>query len=613
MIGPVLTGPGLTGPGLAGPVLVANRGEIAVRLIRTYRELGVRTIAVYSDADAAALHVRLADEARRLGPAPVTASYLNQRGVIAAARAAGAAAVDPGYGLLSENAEFAAAVAAAGLVFIGPPAPVITAMGDKLAARAIARRAGVPVVPGSGEITSPDTGRREAARLGYPVLVKASAGGGGRGLRVAQDAAALPGALAAAAAEAQAAFGRPEVYLERHVPDARHVEVQVLADDHGTVLCLGDRDCSVQRRHQKLIEEAPAPFLPDQVRTAMHQAAARLATEAGYRSAGTVEFLYSPAGGEFFFLEMNTRLQVEHGVTELVTGLDLVERRLAVASGAPLGLTQDDVRIRGHAIEARLAAEDPWRQFLPVPGTVAGLHVPSGPWLRADFGVAAGDRVPAEYDSLFGKLMAWGPDRETARRRLAAALGELRVSGLPSTAPYLRDVLTRPEFADGTYSTTTLEERWPPRPDQRPAADQGQDQVLPGSGPPGAAPGTTRTVQVRTNAGSFRIVIHGQPVTGASAGRAGRGAGPRPGARTPAAAGQPAAPMDGVVVKVGAACGDEVERHAVLVVLEAMKMQLPVTAPWPGRVTALLVAEGDSVTAGQPLAEVSPPPEPDAP
>src|SRR5512146_1044166 len=281
---------------MIGPVLVANRGEIAVRLIRTYRELGVHTIAVYSDADAAALHVRLADEAIRLGPAPVTASYLNQDAVIGAARAAGAAALDPGYGLLSENAEFAAAVAAAGLVFIGPPAGVIAAMGDKLAARAIARRAMVPVIPGSGALAEPGEALAAAARLGYPVLVKASAGGGGRGMRIARDAAALPGAVAA-----QAAFGRPGVYLERHVPDARHVEVQVLADEHGTVLCLGDRDCSVQRRHQKLIEEAPAPFLPDGVRAAMHEAAARLATAAGYRSAGTVEFLCSPASGEFWF------------------------------------------------------------------------------------------------------------------------------------------------------------------------------------------------------------------------------------------------------------------------------------------------------------------------
>jgi acetyl-CoA/propionyl-CoA carboxylase, biotin carboxylase, biotin carboxyl carrier protein len=591
---------------MIGSVLVANRGEIAVRLIRTYRELGVRTIAVYSDADAAALHVRLADEARPVGPAPVTASYLNQQAVIAAARAAGAAAVDPGYGLLSENPDFAAAVAAAGLTFIGPPAEVIAAMGDKLAARAIARRAEVPVVPGSGEISSPGQGLREAARLGYPVLVKAAAGGGGRGMRVARDAAALPGALAAAAAEATAAFGRPEVYLERQLGGARHVEVQFLADDHGTVLYLGDRDCSVQRRHQKLIEEAPAPFLPDDVRAAMRAAAVRLAAEAGYRSAGTAEFLYSPASGEFWFLEMNTRLQVEHGVTELVTGLDLVELRLAVASGAPLALTQDDVRIRGHAIEARLAAEDPGRQFLPVPGVVTGLHVPAGPWLRADFGVAAGDQVPAEYDSLFGKLMAWGPDRETARRRLAAALGELRVSGPPTTATYLRDVLLQPQFADGTYSTGTLEEQWPPQPvEQAPVQQAPADQGQPDADPQELAAGTTRTVQVRTNAGPFRILIHGRRRPGSASGRAGRGAGPRSGPRPPAAAGQPAAPMDGVVIKVEVAHGDQVERHAVLVVLEAMKMQIPVTAPRPGRVTALLVAEGDSVTAGQPLAEVS--------
>src|SRR5581483_8183761 len=291
-------------------------------------------------------------------------------------------------------------------------------------------------------------------------------------------------------------------------------------------------------------------------------------------------------------------------VTELVTGLDLVERRLAVAAGAPLGLTQDDVRIRGHAIEARLAAEDPGREFLPVPGTITALHVPAGPWLRADLGVTAGDRVPAEYDSLFGKLMAWGPDRETARRRLAAALGELRVSGLASTAPYLRDVLTRPEFADGSYSTTTLEERWPPDPDERPPADRGRDQGqgTPGSPRPAAAGTTARRVRIRTSAGPFFIRIHGQPGTGAASVRAGDPlrppavAGPRSWPRAQAAAGQPAAPMDGVVVKVGVAPGDQVKRHAVLVVLEAMKMQIPVTAQWPGQVTALLVAAGDSVT-----------------
>ena len=352
---------------MIGSVLVANRGEIAVRLIRTYRELGLRTIAVYSDADALALHVRLADEARHLGPAPVTASYLNAEAVLAAARRSrsgrGGSRIRPAQ--RGPRVRQGGRRGGAGLHRAA--GGVIAAMGDKPAARAIARRAGVPVVPGSGEIGTPEQGLGEAARLGYPVLVKAVAGGGGRGMRVVEEAAALPGALSAAAAEAAAAFGRPQVYLERHVRDARHVEVQVLADAHGTVLCLGDRDCSVQRRHQKLIEEAPAPFLPGEVRAAMQSAAARLAAEAGYQSTGTAEFLYSPASGEFWFLEMNTRLQVEHGVTELVTGLDLVQRRLAVASGAPLGLTQEDIRIRGHAIEVRLAAEDPWQDFRPVP------------------------------------------------------------------------------------------------------------------------------------------------------------------------------------------------------------------------------------------------------
>jgi acetyl-CoA/propionyl-CoA carboxylase biotin carboxyl carrier protein len=622
---------------MIGSVLIANRGEIAARLLRTYRARGIRTVAVYSDADVAALHVRLADEARQLGPAPVTASYLNQDAVLAAAADAGADAVDPGYGLLSENAGFARAVAAAGLVFIGPPADAIAAMGDKVAARALARRAGLPVVPGSGVLEAPGPALEEAERLGYPVLVKASRGGGGRGLRLVEAAAALPGALAAAAAEAAAAFGRPEVYLERHVPGARHVEVQVLADAHGTVLCLGDRDCSVQRRHQKLIEEAPAPFLPSGVRAAMAAAAVRLAAEAGYRSTGTVEFLYSPASGEFWFLEMNTRLQVEHGVTELVTGLDLVELRLAVASGAPLELTQQDVRIRGHAIEARLAAEDPRRQFRPVPGTISALHVPAGPWLRADFGVTAGDRVPPEYDSLFGKLMAWGADREAARRRLIAALGELRVSGVPSTAPYLRDVLSRPEFADGTHSTATLAERWAPRapsadagaPDCDPAEGAGPEGIVPegalpegalpegalpegalpegalpeGAVPEGAQPGGARTVEVHTTLGPFRITIHAPPGAG-PADRSARRTGPRAGPASPATAGPPTAPMDGVVVKVAVTPGEAVERDAVLVVLEAMKMQIPVTAPGPGQVRRLLVAEGDRVTAGQPLAEI---------
>jgi len=577
-------------------VLIANRGEIAVRLIRTYRALGVRTVAAYSDADAGALHVRLADQAVQIGPPAVTGSYLNSAALVAAASEAGATAVDPGYGLLSENAEFARAVRAAGLVFIGPPARAIADMGDKPTAHAIARRAGVPVVPGSGVITSAAEAAAAAGRLGYPVVVKASFGGGGRGMRVVDDAAGLAAALAAAGAEAAAAFGRGEVYLERHIPAARHVEVQLLADAHGTVLTLGDRDCSVQRRYQKLIEEAPAPFLPETVRAGLAQAAARLAAEVGYTSTGTAEFLYAPASGEFFFLEMNTRLQVEHGVTELVTGIDLVEHRLAVALGEPLGLRQEDVRVRGHAIEVRLAAEDPWQQFRPAPGVITGLQLPSGPWLRADLGVAAGDRVPQEYDSMFGKLMAWGPDRESVRRRLAAALAELRVDGLPSTAPYLREVLGQPAFVRGEHTTTTLEQDWQPDPGKLPPA---AGQSAPASG--------ARVVEIRASTGPFRVSIHGQPRAAGAVAAAGRGAArpARPGGPGAAVAGgAPAAPMDGVVVKVEVTAGEAVERHAVLVVLEAMKMQIPVTAPAAGTVAEVLVVPGASVTAGQPLVQL---------
>ena len=591
-------------------VLIANRGEIAVRLIRAYRELGVRAIAVYSDADASALHVRLADQAHRIGPAPVGSSYLNHTAILAAAEAAGAAAVDPGYGLLSENADFAHAVTGAGLVFIGPPADAIAAMGDKVAARATAERAGVPVVPGSGVITDPGMGLRVARDIGFPVVVKTSFGGGGRGMRIAADEARLADALSASAAEAAAAFGRPEVYLERHVREARHVEVQILADAHGNVLHLGDRDCSVQRRHQKLVEEAPAPFLDDAVRERLHAAAVRLAADVGYQSTGTVEFLYEPASRQFYFLEMNTRLQVEHGVTELVTGLDLVAERLRVAAGQPLAVTQDDVRVHGHAIEVRLTAEDPWQHFLPCPGTISALHVPSGPWLRADFGVAAGDRVPSEYDSMFGKLMAWGPDRESARRRLIAALGELRLSGLPTTAPYLRDVLRQPAFARGSHSTTSLEENWLPNLASRPTADVDPAEVAAGpakqdgSTAEQAAGTAVRVVEVHTAQGPFRVAIHSRQSRGVAAPQPGHGGAARNADGSTSGSGQPTAPMDGVVVKVEVQAGDMVERHAVLTVIEAMKMQIPVTAPWPGEVCQVLVEVGDSVTAGQRLAEM---------
>jgi acetyl-CoA/propionyl-CoA carboxylase, biotin carboxylase, biotin carboxyl carrier protein len=584
-------------------VLIANRGEIAVRLIRAYHELGVRAIAVYSDADAAALYVRLADEAHRIGPAPAGASYLNHTAILAAADMAKAGAVDPGYGLLSEDAAFARAVASAGLVFIGPPADVIAAMADKVAARAIAERAGVPIVPGSGVIADPEAGLRAARKLGFPVAVKSPFGGGGRGMRIVADESRLADSLTASAAEAASAFGRPEVYLERYVREARHIEVQVLADACGNVLHLGDRDCSLQRRHQKLVEEAPAPFLDDDVRDRMHAAAVSLAADVGYRSTGTVEFLYEPASRQFYFLEMNTRLQVEHGVTELVTGLDLVAERMAIAAGQPLAITQDDVRIRGHAIEVRLAAEDPWQRFLPGPGTITALHIPAGPWLRADFGVAAGDRVPSEYDSMFGKLMAWGPDRESARRRLIAALGEFRLSGLPTTAPYLREVLRQPAFGQGTHSTTSLEEDWRPDPATRPVVRPGRAE------PAGLARDqdestAVRLVEVHAAHGPFRVAIPSRQRRGTAGWQAGRSVAGRAEGGSRGASRQPTAPMDGVVVKVEVQPGDLVERDAAVTVIESMKMQIPVTAPWPGPVRRVLVEVGDAVTAGQQVAEI---------
>ncbi|MBL8271622.1 acetyl/propionyl/methylcrotonyl-CoA carboxylase subunit alpha, partial [Steroidobacter sp.] len=435
-------------------VLIANRGEVAVRVIRACRELGVRAIAVYSDADEGALHTRLADEAHRLGAAPARESYLNVAKIIAVAKASGAEAVHPGYGLLSENAEFAQAVIDAGLVFIGPAPAVIAQMGDKVAAREAARRSGVPLLPGSsGTVADASVATESASRIGFPLVVKACFGGGGRGMRIVHSGGELAAALEQAARESNAAFGRADVYLERYVSKGRHVEVQVLGDSHGNVVHLGDRDCSVQRRHQKMIEEAPAPALPEALRTAIATAAVRLAKDVGYFSAGTVEFLVDVAAREFYFLEMNTRLQVEHGVTEMVTGIDIVASQLRIAAGEPLGFSQQQVQIVGHAMQARIAAEDPWQGFQPQPGKIDKLQLPMGPWLRLDFGVESGDSIASYYDSMFGKLQAQGQDRDSARLRLRTALDALKVVGLPTTAPYLREVLSQPDFIAVKHDT----------------------------------------------------------------------------------------------------------------------------------------------------------------
>ncbi len=443
-------------------VLVANRGEIAVRVIRACRDAGLGAVAVYSDADRDALHVRLADEAYPIGPAPAADSYLRIDRLVAVARRSGCDAVHPGYGFLAENADFAEAVAAAGLVFVGPPARVHRALGDKAAARTLARDAGVPVAAGTfAPVEDEGAARAVAAEIGYPVLLKPAGGGGGKGMRVVREAAELAAAWRGASGEAMSAFGAPALLVERYVGAARHIEVQLIADDHGAVVHLGERDCSIQRRHQKLIEETPGPSVDAALRARLGDAAVKVARAAGYRNAGTAEFLVAP-DGSFVFLEVNTRLQVEHPVTELVTGLDLVRLQLAVAAGEPLPFTQDDVRWSGHAIECRLTAEDPANGFLPAGGVIALLREASGPGVRVDGALVAGMSVATEYDPLLAKLICWGGDRATALARMRRALAETVVAGIPTTLPFHRATLAEPDFVAGRYDTGYVPAHWPP-------------------------------------------------------------------------------------------------------------------------------------------------------
>ncbi|HEY3735532.1 MAG TPA: acetyl-CoA carboxylase biotin carboxylase subunit [Streptosporangiaceae bacterium] len=437
-------------------VLVANRGEIAVRVIRACHLLGSEAVAVYSEADADTAHVRKADDARLIGPPQAAKSYLDIDALIGAAKDAGADAVHPGYGFLSENAGFARAVTSAGLTFVGPSASAIAAMGDKARARVLAQEAGVPLVPGSGLVETEDDAVAAAGRVGYPVLVKAAAGGGGRGIRPAADEAELRSVIPAAQREAAASFGNDAIYLERCVTRARHVEVQVLADAHGNVVHCYERDCSLQRRRQKLFEEAPAPGLAPGLRDQMTAAAIRLARQVGYTGAGTVEFLVD--GDRFYFMEMNTRIQVEHPVTELITGLDLVAEQLLVAAGQPLSVGQQDIAVRGHAVECRINAEDPAKRFLPRPGTVTTLELPGGPGVRIDHALLPGGAVTPFYDSLVAKLCAWGTTRSQALGRAGQALAELEIGGLTTTAPLHRRLLDVPDVRSGDYHTAWLEE-----------------------------------------------------------------------------------------------------------------------------------------------------------
>ena len=446
-----------------GKLLIANRGEIALRILRTCRELGIPTVAVYSTVDRNALHVQLADEAVCVGEAPSARSYLNVPNILAAATSRGADAIHPGYGFLAENADFAEKCLDHGITFVGPSPASILAMGDKSTAKITMQRVGVPTIPGSeGLLASPAEAAALAGQMGYPVMIKATAGGGGRGMRLVPGPDQLESLFKAAQGEAEAAFGNPGLYMEKFIDRPRHVEVQVLADRHGNVVHLGERDCSIQRRHQKLLEEAPSPGLDPEIRRRMGDAAVAAARSIGYEGAGTVEFLVDRHGG-FYFMEMNTRIQVEHPVTEMVTGLDLIAEQLRIAGGEPISFRQDEVRMNGHAIECRINAEDPRHNFRPAPGKITGWLPPGGPGVRVDSHVYTGYEIPPFYDSLIGKLIVWGVDRDHALRRLRRALSECAVTGIPTTIEFHLALLDRPEFIRGDVHTKFVEQEMLPQ------------------------------------------------------------------------------------------------------------------------------------------------------
>jgi acetyl-CoA/propionyl-CoA carboxylase, biotin carboxylase, biotin carboxyl carrier protein len=573
-------------------VLVANRGEIALRVMYACRELGLRTVAVYSEADQDAPHVRYADDARLIGPAPATYSYLNIGAIIAAARDARAGAIHPGYGFLAENPAFARACHDAGIVFIGPSADAMERMGGKIAARREAQTVGVPVVKGTpGPVATPDDVRRFGAEHGYPVAIKASAGGGGRGLRIAASAEAVEEAFDAARREAEAYFGDGALYVEQYLARPRHIEVQILADHHGTVLHLGERDCSVQRRHQKLIEEAPSPALDAQGRAAIGAAAVRLAQHVGYHSAGTVEFLWQDEA--FFFLEMNTRIQVEHPVTEALTGVDLVKWQLRIAQGERLPWTQADIVARGHAIECRINAENPADQFRPSLGTLTTYREPHGLGVRVDSGFVEGATIPPFYDSLVAKLITWGQDRDEARARMRRALDDFVVGGVHTTLPFHRWAMTQPVFAAGEATIRFVEEHF-------------ADALLP-SAPPVEPPVPDPTFE---GARAFEVEVNGRRFA-VRVTESGKSSATRPTARRSAATkgqGQPGVdqairtPLGGTLRAVNVAVGDRVAAGQVVMVIEAMKMENEITAPRDGVIADVRAAPGASVQAGDTLA-----------
>jgi acetyl-CoA/propionyl-CoA carboxylase biotin carboxyl carrier protein len=573
-------------------VLVANRGEIAVRIFRTLRELGIGTVAVYSEVDRNSLHVQVADEAYLVGPGPASESYLVQERLIEVAQRAGAEAVHPGYGFLAENAGFAREVSRAGLVWIGPPGSAIEIMGSKTAARERMATAGVPIVPGTtAAVTSAEDVVRLGDELGWPLAIKAASGGGGKGLKVVEGPEDAERALESAQREGQAYFADATVYIERYLEDPRHVEAQVLADGHGAVLFLGERDCTIQRRHQKLVEETPSPAVGEELRERIGEIAVEAARAVGYRSAGTIEGLLS-RDGEYFFLEMNTRIQVEHTVTELATGLDLVREQVLIAAGEPLSLRQEDVRLTGHAIECRINAEDPSSGFLPTPGRITSYREPGGPGVRVDSGVVAGSEVPGLYDPLVAKLIVHGVDREHARRRMLRALDEYEIGGITTLLGFHRALLGHQCFVEaatchGVVESEELASRaqeLSQRPSLVPASSDG-------------APTRMRRLSLELDGKRYEVeALVPEPPHAELARR--RQERVRGGAHT-GARDAVVSPMQGTVLAVEVAEGDEVDAGQVICIVEAMKMENEITAHRSGRVTEVAVEQGQAVTNGQ--------------
>jgi acetyl-CoA/propionyl-CoA carboxylase biotin carboxyl carrier protein len=581
-------------------VLVANRGEIAIRIFRTLRELGIGAVGVYSEGDRAALHVAYADESFLLGPTPASESYLAVERILDAAQRGGAQAVHPGYGFLAENAAFARAVEDAGLVWIGPPPAAIELMGNKTAARTAMQEAGVPIIPGTTDpVASVDELLALGEEIGYPLLIKAAAGGGGKGMEIVEAPGDAGQAFERAQRQGQSYFANPDVYVEKLIVDPRHVEVQVLADSHGNVVHLGERDCTIQRRHQKLVEETPSPAVDGALREQIGAIGVEAARACGYRSAGTIEGLLTP-DGDYFFMEMNTRIQVEHTVTEMVTGLDLVREQVLVALGEPLSMRQEDVELRGHAIECRINAEDAANGFLPAPAPVTAYREPAGPGVRVDSGVAKGYAVSDAYDPMVAKLIVHGVDREHARRRMLRALEEFSIQGPTTLIPFHRALLSHPcfvagETCHGVVESEELSVRTAELASEAAVAPPG-DSLLRGRAGPGGMTERVRTVEVDGRRFEVRL-SEPEPEWRALALRRGervRQGGPGSGGRDAVVS-----PMQGTVLAVPVAEGDEVEAGQVICVVEAMKMENEVHAHRAGTIRSLSVAPGQPVTTGQ--------------